>query len=99
MKCAEQGPSSVVARVVAILSSFAHEKADLGISEISRETGLALSTTHRLVIELTRCGALDKNLHHRYTVGPKVADLAYAIRRRSGRTGPTAQEHDRPAVD
>jgi DNA-binding IclR family transcriptional regulator len=96
MKCAESGPTSVVARVVAILSSFSHGQPDRGISEISRETGLALSTTHRLVNELTRCGALHQTDAHRYTVGPKVADLAHAIRRRSDMAGLRTQDRAEP---
>jgi len=89
MEFAETGPRGVTARVVAVLSSFAKGQSELGITQISRETGLALSTTHRLVSELTRCGALTQTARHRYTVGPKVADLASAIRRHSGPTGPT----------
>lgn len=90
MKPAESAPHSVAARVVAILGSFAHERSELGISEISRETGLALSTTHRLVNELTRCGALSQTVRRRYTVGPEVANLAHAVGQRS--SGPSAGE-------
>ena len=83
MSTADVGARSVVSRVVAILLSFAHAKGDLGISEISRETGLALSTTHRLVRELTRCGVLDQTPARRYALSPEVAALAVPAPRRS----------------
>lgn len=44
---------------MSILAAFEDERADLGISELARRTGLAKSTTHRLVLELVRLGLLE----------------------------------------
>lgn len=44
---------------MSILAAFEDERADLGISELARRTGLAKSTIHRLVLELVRLGLLE----------------------------------------
>lgn len=52
---------SVVARAVSILSAFAPEERDLGVSEIARRTGLAKSTVSRLVAELVSVNLLERH--------------------------------------
>ncbi|GAA1846636.1 IclR family transcriptional regulator [Pseudonocardia ailaonensis] len=51
---------TVTARVLDVLGAFSEEHPELTLTEISRRTGLPLTTTHRLVGELTTWGALER---------------------------------------
>ncbi|MFD0851326.1 helix-turn-helix domain-containing protein, partial [Actinomadura adrarensis] len=62
-------------RVLSILAVFDIENAALSLSEISRRTGLTLSTTHRLVNELRVWGALDRDSDGRYSTGLRILEL------------------------
>src|ERR687895_1414064 len=62
-------------RVLAILGVFDIENATLSLSEISRRTGLTLSTTHRLVNELREWGALSRDADGRYSIGLRILEL------------------------
>ncbi|MEC3975425.1 IclR family transcriptional regulator [Amycolatopsis sp. H20-H5] len=62
-------PPSVVERVLGVLNAFTAERPRLTLSELSRRTGLPLSTAHRLVGELTERGALERDEDGRYRVG------------------------------
>jgi DNA-binding IclR family transcriptional regulator len=53
-------PASVLERAMSLLNTFGPDKTELGISELSRRSGLAKSTTHRLVGELVRLGLLEQ---------------------------------------
>ncbi|GBG36254.1 helix-turn-helix domain-containing protein [Mycobacterium montefiorense] len=46
----------------------------LGLTELSRETGLAKTTVYRLVEQLVKVGAAQ-SIDHRYFIGPTVARL------------------------
>ncbi|WP_158884676.1 IclR family transcriptional regulator [Amycolatopsis anabasis] len=70
---------SVAGRVLDVLGAFTPDRSELSLSELSRRTGLPLSTAHRLVGELTRRGALERTDRGRYRVGLwlwEVASLA-----------------------
>jgi DNA-binding IclR family transcriptional regulator len=54
-------PDVVVARVSAVLGVFDDRHPHLRVSEISRRTGLPMSTTSRLVAELVGYGLLDRD--------------------------------------
>lgn len=82
-------PRTVTSRVLAILGAFASERRELGLVEISRRTGLAVSTTHRLVGELLEGGALERSADRRYRIGPTVRDLVVSPTAR-------AQDYGRP---
>jgi DNA-binding IclR family transcriptional regulator len=69
-------PPTVASRVLAILASFSPGHSELSLIEISRRTGLASSTTHRLVGELCAWGALERDEHRRYRIGPRLRELA-----------------------
>jgi hypothetical protein len=69
-------PRTVAARVLAILGSFSPGHPELSLVEISRRSGLAASTTHRLVGELRAWGALERNADLRYCIGPRLRELA-----------------------
>lgn len=74
-----QRPPSVVDRVLDVLNAFTAERPELTLSELSRRTGLPLSTTHRLAGELCRRGALVRDEGGRFRVGLwlwEVASLA-----------------------
>ncbi|KAB1650526.1 IclR family transcriptional regulator [Pseudoclavibacter endophyticus] len=62
-------------RVLAVLEVFDEDHITLTLSEISRRAGLSLSTTHRLVGELHRWGALERGSDGRYAVGMRVLEL------------------------
>ncbi|WP_199429927.1 IclR family transcriptional regulator [Qaidamihabitans albus] len=75
---AEVSPS-VAGRVLDVLDAFSPDRPVLTLSELARRAGLPLSTTHRLVRELTARGALERDDDGGYRVGLwlwEVASLA-----------------------
>lgn len=62
-------------RMLAVLEVFGPDDLSLTLSEISRRSGLTLSTTHRLVGELREWGALDRGPDGRYCVGLRILEL------------------------
>ncbi|MFI6350982.1 IclR family transcriptional regulator [Streptomyces sp. NPDC050560] len=74
------------AKLLSVLAAFSHERPALTLSEISRATGLPLSTAHRLADELRCWGALERDGRQRYTVGLRLwevgslAPRAYGLR-------------------
>lgn len=66
---------SVTSRVLSILAVFEGSLASRSLSEISQETGLAMSTTHRLIAELEAWGAVYRDLNGRYQVGMRLWEL------------------------
>jgi IclR family acetate operon transcriptional repressor len=63
-------------RAVAILRCFGAGAPELGISEIARATGLATSTTHRLLAALQHNRLVRQTAHRRYALGPLFVQLA-----------------------
>lgn len=63
-------------RLLAILGCFTAEQPSLTLSQISRRTGLPLSTTHRQLGELARWGALERDDAGRYHVGIRLWEVA-----------------------
>lgn len=78
-------PPTVTSRVLTILDSFTHGRS-LSLTEISRRTGLASSTTHRLVGELRAWGALERDERLRYRIGPRLRELARLSESIAGRS-------------
>jgi DNA-binding IclR family transcriptional regulator len=69
---------SVTERALALLASFRAEHPELTLTELSRRSGLPLTTTHRLANELVAGGALER-VDGRYRIGLwlwEVASLA-----------------------
>ena len=60
---------SVTSKISAILSTFT-EGTEHSLTEISRWTGLPLSTAHRLTAELATWGLLEKSPDGLYRTGP-----------------------------
>ena len=56
----DSAPASVLERAMSILDAFGPDRTDLGVSELARRSGLAKSTTHRLVAEMVRLGLLEQ---------------------------------------
>jgi hypothetical protein len=69
-------PVTVTARVMTILGAFSREHPAMVLQEISWRTGLAMSTTHRLVNELSEWGALTRSDNRTYQIGPLIRRLA-----------------------
>lgn len=63
-------------RAVAILRCFDALHPELGISDISRQTGLSTSTTHRLLSALQDNGVVRQTRERRYALGPLLMRLA-----------------------
>lgn len=68
------GPS-VTSRVLAVLSSFDEAHTALTLSDISRRSQLPLSTTHRILAELEKWQAVDRDDQGVYRVGRRLWQL------------------------
>lgn len=79
-------PETVTGRAMVILGAFSEERPVMGLQELSRRTGLSVSTTHRLAGELVKWGALARCGEYEYQVGPLILSLAQARCRASGRS-------------
>ncbi|MGH3390445.1 MAG: IclR family transcriptional regulator [Actinomadura sp.] len=64
-------------RAAAILRCFGPGAPELGISEIARATGLATSTTHRLLTALQHNRLIRQTAHRRYALGPLFVQLTH----------------------
>jgi IclR family acetate operon transcriptional repressor len=58
-----------------ILRCFDVKRPEMGISELSRLTGLSTSTVHRLLTSLAENELVRQTAHRRYSLGPLVAQL------------------------
>jgi IclR family acetate operon transcriptional repressor len=66
---------SVVGRVGAILDAFDNRHLEMGVSELSRRSGLPKSTTARLAAELTTYGFLERTDSAELRLGTKLFEL------------------------
>jgi DNA-binding IclR family transcriptional regulator len=69
-------PVSVGARLIALLDAFTARASALTLSELSRRTGLPLTSTHRLVGELAAGGLLERGDDGRYRIGLRLWEIA-----------------------
>lgn len=60
---------SVLGRLHRLLSAFDHEHTHHSLSDLSRRTGLPLTTTHRMVGELLSLGMLDRTDEDQLCIG------------------------------
>jgi IclR family transcriptional regulator, acetate operon repressor len=58
-----------------ILRCFDARRPEMGISELSRLTGLSTSTVHRLLTSLLENEVVRQTAHRRYSLGPLIAQL------------------------
>ncbi|WP_202638848.1 IclR family transcriptional regulator [Bailinhaonella thermotolerans] len=65
----------VTRRVLAILAAFTPETPAMPLAEIARRAGLPPATAHRLVAELTRWGALERDERGVYRIGLRLWEV------------------------
>jgi len=70
-----RGSVQSIDRAVLILRCFDARHPELGISELSRLTGLSTSTVHRLLTSLVENELVRPTAHRRYSLGPLIAQL------------------------
>ncbi|MEU2133795.1 IclR family transcriptional regulator [Streptomyces sp. NPDC018352] len=68
--------STAAGKVLLVLSAFDREHPAQPLSEIAQRTGLALSTTHRVVAELAAWGALERAEDGLWHVGLRLWEIA-----------------------
>lgn len=68
--------TNAAGRLLAVLDAFGPRSRALSLSQISRRSGLSLSTTHRLVHELVTWGALERDPNGCYSIGVRLLELA-----------------------
>src|SRR5689334_9715571 len=71
----DDAPVTAAGRVLAVLGAFGPAHEWLTLSELSRRSGLTLTTTHRLVAELRRWGGLERDADGRYAIGLRLLGL------------------------
>lgn len=69
-------PINAAGRLLAVLDAFGPRHRVLSLSEISRRSGLTLTTTHRLVHQLQNWGALERDASGCYSIGIRLLELA-----------------------
>ncbi len=75
----DPGLSQSLERGLSILSAFKADRALIGTTELARELGLGISTTHRYIATLARLGYLEQEpTTRRYRLGLRVVDLGFA---------------------
>jgi DNA-binding IclR family transcriptional regulator len=67
-------PTTLTGRLFTLLSVFSADRPSANLSELSRYSGLPLSTTHRLVTELVTWGALER-VGGCYRIGLRLWEL------------------------
>ncbi|WP_314173197.1 IclR family transcriptional regulator [Streptomyces winkii] len=73
---AATGTGSVTGRALGVLEAFSPAAPVLTLTEISRRTGLPLTTAHRLVNELAGWGALERGPEGGYRIGLRLWEIA-----------------------
>ena len=73
---------TVASRILAVFEAFESHGPSLSLTQIAEFTGLPVSTTHRIVGELTEWGALARDAQGRYQVGIRLWELAQNAGRR-----------------
>lgn len=73
---ASSNPSSLTSKTMGVLAAFSNAQPQLSLSELSRRTGLALTTTHRIVADLLAWGALERTDSGAYELGLRLWELA-----------------------
>jgi DNA-binding IclR family transcriptional regulator len=70
----ETGP--VLRRATQLLTAFTPDQPVLTLTQLARRAGLPLTTAHRLVAELVRCGLLERGADGEYRVGLRLWEIA-----------------------
>ena len=75
---------SVPAKLLSLLDAYTQGYSAYSLSELSRRTGMPLTTTHRLVGELERWGGLERGEDGKYRIGLRMMELAALCPRGTG---------------
>ncbi|MGC0274480.1 IclR family transcriptional regulator [Pseudactinotalea sp. Z1739] len=75
---AEQDDNSSLTKGLSLLSVFTVAEDELSMSEMARVSGIPKSTTHRLVSDLVRWGALERGPGG-YRLGVKLFELGHLV--------------------
>ena len=67
---------SPLRRLLLLLESFDPQHDELTLTELSKRSGLPLTTTHRMIGELTAAGVLERTATGRYHVGLRLWETA-----------------------
>lgn len=65
----------VLTRAMSVLQCFTDDDPSLAATQLAERTGLATSTLHRLLAQLTDFGLLTRTPGHRYTIGSRLWEL------------------------
>lgn len=75
----ERASLGAVEKALEVLACFTPEAPELGVSQISRDLGLGISTVHRLLTTMVRSGyVLRDPVTQRYRLGSRIVQLAAA---------------------
>lgn len=69
-------PRSLAGKALDVLAAFDVRHPELNLARISRRCGLPLTTAHRLVRDLTRWGALERDENGCYHIGLRLWEIA-----------------------
>lgn len=69
------GGVGILARAMSVLQCFNDDEPELSAAQLSERTGLAPSTLHRLIAQLTEFGLLARSPGHRYCIGARLWEL------------------------
>jgi DNA-binding IclR family transcriptional regulator len=78
----KQGSIAVLQKTFDLLELLQAEEEAKSLDELVTTSGLAKSTTHRLLANLIRRGYVEKNAAGRYSLGLKLLALGAAVRQR-----------------
>lgn len=77
---ADAGTKSVLGKVQLILESFGHDDEHLSLTEITRRSGVAKASVHRLAQELLRWGVLERHGSD-YRLGMRLFEIGERVPR------------------
>jgi DNA-binding IclR family transcriptional regulator len=78
------GTGPVLARALRLLGTFSERHPAMTLSELSRRSGLPVSTVHRMAGELLAWGALERDDVGRYRIGLRLWEVAALAPRGQG---------------
>jgi IclR family KDG regulon transcriptional repressor len=76
-----ENTSKTVMKAMDVLETFLKTDDSLSLADLNRLTGLNMATSYRLVSTLVKRGYLTQGKKGRYTLGLKMLDFTYSIRR------------------
>lgn len=72
----EVASRTVTGKVLDVLRAFSPDRPELSLTEIAHRSGLAMTTAHRLVGELSESGLLERSPDRRYRIGLQLWEIA-----------------------